>query len=279
MVDAGGPLVWSESWASSPSPHGDSLLGRLHGVVTEPCACDGHDVHCCWWPRSLRAPARTARHPRQVRRGHPRRHRRRERGVRAGARGRRRSRLAAVFTEDGEVIPAMERGFVSGRTEIEAYNARRLTASRYLDVVITTVQLGVSGDLAWETGTSRVTMQHGNERARDGDRSLPRRMEARPRRALAYSGGFTHRRSCSVSAPRRSSAPVSRAPQGPLLPCSAERSSAPHRSEEKGNDESHARRRRPRAARHRLRHERLGQEAGRPALPLGSPPWSPNSRT
>jgi uncharacterized protein (TIGR02246 family) len=69
--------------------------------------------------------------------------------------------MAAVFTEDGEVIPATQRGFVSGRTEIESYNVRRLTASRYLDVAITTVHLGVSGDLAWETGTSRVTMQHG----------------------------------------------------------------------------------------------------------------------
>jgi uncharacterized protein (TIGR02246 family) len=68
---------------------------------------------------------------------------------------------AAVFAEEGEIIPATQRGFVSGRTEIESYNARRLTAGRYLDVVITTVQLGVSGDLAWETGTSRVTMQHG----------------------------------------------------------------------------------------------------------------------
>jgi len=69
--------------------------------------------------------------------------------------------IAAVFTEDAEVIPVTQRGFVSGRTEIESYNARRLTAGRYLDVVITTVQLGVSGDLAWETGTSRVTVQHG----------------------------------------------------------------------------------------------------------------------
>ena len=69
--------------------------------------------------------------------------------------------MAAVFTDDGEVIPAMQRGFVSGRTEIEAYNARRLEARRYLDVVITTVQLGVSGDVAWETGTSRITLQQG----------------------------------------------------------------------------------------------------------------------
>lgn len=69
--------------------------------------------------------------------------------------------MAAVFTEDGEVIPPMQRGFVSGRAEIEAYNAARLQGRRYLDVAIATVHLEVSGDVAWETGTSRATMQQG----------------------------------------------------------------------------------------------------------------------
>lgn len=68
---------------------------------------------------------------------------------------------AAVFTGDGEVIPATQRGFVSGRPEIEAYIAARLGARRYLDVVITTVHLGVSGDVAWETGTNAITIQQG----------------------------------------------------------------------------------------------------------------------
>lgn len=69
--------------------------------------------------------------------------------------------MAAVFTEDGEVIPVTQRGFVSGRPQIEAYNAARLEGRRYLDVVISTVHLGVSGDLAWELGTSLVTLQQG----------------------------------------------------------------------------------------------------------------------
>jgi uncharacterized protein (TIGR02246 family) len=69
--------------------------------------------------------------------------------------------MAAVFAEDGQVVAATHPGFVSGRTEIEAYNARRLEGRRYLDAVITTVDVGVEGDLAWETGTSRVTVQHG----------------------------------------------------------------------------------------------------------------------
>lgn len=69
--------------------------------------------------------------------------------------------MAAVFTEDGEVVPAMQAGFVSGRSAVEAYYAGRLEKRRYLDVVITTVHLGRSGDLAWETGTSSVTLQQG----------------------------------------------------------------------------------------------------------------------
>lgn len=69
--------------------------------------------------------------------------------------------MAAVFTDDGELIPAMQRGFVSGRREIEAYHARRLQGRRYLEAIITTVHLEVSGDVAWETGTSRVTIRQG----------------------------------------------------------------------------------------------------------------------
>lgn len=67
--------------------------------------------------------------------------------------------MAAVFAEDGDIIPWTQRGFVSGRAAIEAYQAKRLAARRYLDVVITTVQLGVSGDVAWELGTNRATIQ------------------------------------------------------------------------------------------------------------------------
>lgn len=69
--------------------------------------------------------------------------------------------MAAVFSDDGELVPESQRGLVSGRAELEAYFARRLEARRYLDVVITTDHLGTSGDLAWETGTNRVTLQQG----------------------------------------------------------------------------------------------------------------------
>lgn len=69
--------------------------------------------------------------------------------------------MAAVFAEDGLVIPAMKPGFVSGRAEIEAYDARRVRSLRYLEATITTVQLEVSGDLAWEAGTNRLVVQQG----------------------------------------------------------------------------------------------------------------------
>ncbi|ACG72816.1 conserved hypothetical protein [Anaeromyxobacter sp. K] len=70
--------------------------------------------------------------------------------------------MAAVFTEDALVIPAMQRGFVSGRGELEAYDARRVRSLRYLEATITTVQLEVSGDLAWEAGTNRLVVQQGD---------------------------------------------------------------------------------------------------------------------
>ncbi len=67
--------------------------------------------------------------------------------------------MAAIFTEDGEIIPSNERGFVSGRDAIEAYQARRLEGRRYLEVELTTVDVGISGDVAWETGVTRATIQ------------------------------------------------------------------------------------------------------------------------
>ncbi len=67
--------------------------------------------------------------------------------------------MAATFTEDGEIVPTNERGFVEGREAIEAYQAKRLEGRRYLEVEITTVHLGTSGDLAWETGVTRATIQ------------------------------------------------------------------------------------------------------------------------
>jgi uncharacterized protein (TIGR02246 family) len=69
--------------------------------------------------------------------------------------------MAAVFEADGELVPPGRQGFVTGRDAIEAYEASLLAGRRYLDAALATVRLGVSGDLAWELGTSRVTIQQG----------------------------------------------------------------------------------------------------------------------
>jgi uncharacterized protein (TIGR02246 family) len=73
--------------------------------------------------------------------------------------------MAAVFTEDGELMPSTQRAFVTGRAELEAYFAKRLEGRHFLEVEVATVQLGVSGDLAWESGTSRITLRQGETTA------------------------------------------------------------------------------------------------------------------
>ncbi len=69
--------------------------------------------------------------------------------------------IASMFTEDGEVIPPAAKGLVTGRAALEGYYAARFKAARFLEVQITTTAVDVSGDLAWETGTSRVVVQAG----------------------------------------------------------------------------------------------------------------------
>jgi uncharacterized protein (TIGR02246 family) len=71
--------------------------------------------------------------------------------------------IAQVFTEDADFIPVPPgKGFISGRAAIEALNAQRLQKRRYLDLVLSTTSVGTSGDLAYETGTNRVTYQEGD---------------------------------------------------------------------------------------------------------------------
>jgi uncharacterized protein (TIGR02246 family) len=69
--------------------------------------------------------------------------------------------LAALFAEDGQAIPGAAKGFVTGRAALAEYYAGRLKAARYLEATITTVEVEVSGDVAWETGTNRVVVQVG----------------------------------------------------------------------------------------------------------------------
>lgn len=70
--------------------------------------------------------------------------------------------IAAMFTEDGEVIPPALKAFVVGREALREYYAARVRAARFLEVIVTTRSVEVEGDLAFETGTNRVTSQVGD---------------------------------------------------------------------------------------------------------------------
>ena len=70
--------------------------------------------------------------------------------------------IANLFREDAQYIPGSQKGRVEGRAAIVALFQQRLAAARYLDVVITTVSLGMDGDLAYETGTNKLTRQTGD---------------------------------------------------------------------------------------------------------------------
>lgn len=72
--------------------------------------------------------------------------------------------IASMFTEDGQYVVAATKGFTTGRTAIEELFAARFKAAKVLDVTITTVSVSVQveGDMAYETGTNRVTFQAGD---------------------------------------------------------------------------------------------------------------------
>jgi uncharacterized protein (TIGR02246 family) len=72
------------------------------------------------------------------------------------------SALAAFFLGDGQVIRGWQKGNVQGRAAIQAYYAKRFETARFLDAVITTTSVGTSGDLAYETGSNRITRQTGD---------------------------------------------------------------------------------------------------------------------
>ena len=70
--------------------------------------------------------------------------------------------IASLFTETGQIIPFAAKGTVDGRAAIEAYNSKRFQTARITEAVLTSVNIGTSGDLAYETGTNRVTRQQGD---------------------------------------------------------------------------------------------------------------------
>ncbi|MGO8970771.1 MAG: YybH family protein [Myxococcaceae bacterium] len=70
--------------------------------------------------------------------------------------------IAGFFTEDGLIIPGWQKGNVQGRAAIQAYYSKRFETAHFLDAVITTASIGTSGDLAYESGTNRLTRKTGD---------------------------------------------------------------------------------------------------------------------
>ncbi len=70
--------------------------------------------------------------------------------------------VASVFCEDAQYIPGSQKGRVEGRAAIQALFQQRLAAARFLDATATANTVGTDGDLAYETGTNKLTRQTGD---------------------------------------------------------------------------------------------------------------------
>jgi uncharacterized protein (TIGR02246 family) len=70
--------------------------------------------------------------------------------------------VANLFREDAQYIPGWQKGRLEGRAAIQALFQQRLAAAHFLEVVMTTGAVGTDGDLAYETGTNRLTRQTGD---------------------------------------------------------------------------------------------------------------------
>lgn len=65
--------------------------------------------------------------------------------------------IAGLFCETGRIVPSWQLAGVNGRQAVQAYYEARFASGRFVDVADATVDVGASGDLAWETGTYRTT--------------------------------------------------------------------------------------------------------------------------
>jgi uncharacterized protein (TIGR02246 family) len=70
--------------------------------------------------------------------------------------------VGAFFTDDGECIYAGMREFIVGRAAIEAFYASLFKKVRFVEASITTLAVQVEGDLAYETGTNKLTRTVGD---------------------------------------------------------------------------------------------------------------------
>ena len=71
-------------------------------------------------------------------------------------------RVATVFTDDATIIPFRQKGTIHGHAAIADYWRNRLGTTRFLELELTTTEVGMSGDLAYEIGTNRLKTQTGD---------------------------------------------------------------------------------------------------------------------
>ncbi len=71
-------------------------------------------------------------------------------------------RVATVFADDATLLDPSLPGVVHGHVAIAEYWRTRLSATHFLEAELTTTDVSVSGDLAYEVGTSRARTQVGD---------------------------------------------------------------------------------------------------------------------
>jgi len=70
-------------------------------------------------------------------------------------------RVATVFADNATLLDPSLPGAVHGHVAIAEYWRTRLAATRFLEAALTTQDVSVSGELAYEVGTSRARTQVG----------------------------------------------------------------------------------------------------------------------
>ena len=72
-------------------------------------------------------------------------------------------RIATVFADDGTLLDLNLPGTITGHVAIADYWRKRLATTRFLEAELNTTEFSVSGDLAYEVGTSRAKTQTGED--------------------------------------------------------------------------------------------------------------------
>jgi ketosteroid isomerase-like protein len=72
------------------------------------------------------------------------------------------NRVATVFANDATILPFRQPGTIHGHVAIAEYWRDVLASTKFLELELSTSEVNVSGDLAYEIGTTRVKTQTGD---------------------------------------------------------------------------------------------------------------------